>query len=148
MVYKYATPGDRSEEAAMAIREPDANEVARAAEVIVDAFTATDADRYFACFTPDATFCFHSEPARLNDRAAYERLWQQWTSNGWRVRSCVSSAQLVQTFPGGAVFTHDVDTTVATAEGEENTRERETIVFRADGDRLVAIHEHLSPVAD
>lgn len=131
----------------MATPEPRVSDVARAAEDIVDAFAATDGDRYFACFAPDATFCFHTEQSRLNDRATYEKLWRDWTSNGWRVRSCVSSAQLVQTFPGGAVFTHDVATTVATPEGEQSTHERETIVFRTDGDKLVAVHEHLSPVA-
>jgi ketosteroid isomerase-like protein len=129
----------------MATPEPDVREVARAAQGIVDAFAATNGDRYFACFAPDATFCFHTEHERLNDRAAYEKLWREWTTSGWRVRSCVSSAQLVQTFPGGAVFTHDVATTVETADGEQRTLERETIVFRADGDKLIAVHEHLSP---
>jgi ketosteroid isomerase-like protein len=131
----------------MSTHEPTADEVVRAAVNIVEAFAATDGGRYFACFAPDATFCFHTEPARLNDRASYERLWQEWVSSGWRVRACESSDQLVQSFPGGAVFSHDVATTVETAEGEEHTRERETIVFRSDGDRLVAIHEHLSPAA-
>ena len=129
----------------MATHEPTTGQVIEAAQRIVDAFAATDGDRYFDCFSPDATFCFHTEPDRLNDRAAYERLWQEWISSGWRVRSCESSNQLVQTFPGGAVFTHDVATIVATADGEELTHERETIVFRVDDDRLVAIHEHLSP---
>jgi ketosteroid isomerase-like protein len=131
----------------MAALEPGVRDVARAAEEIVDAFAATDGDRYFACFAPDATFCFYTEQSRLNDRAAYEKLWRDWTASGWRVHSCVSSARLVQTFPGGAVFTHDVATTIATAEGEQKTRERETIVFRTEGDKLVAVHEHLSPVA-
>jgi hypothetical protein len=63
------------------------------------------------------------------------------------VRDCTSSNQLVQTFPGGAVFSHDVATTVATADGDEDLRERETIVFRSDDDGLIAIHEHLSPAA-
>lgn len=131
----------------MSIREPSPDDVVRAADAIVAAFAANDGDTYFACFAPDATFCFYAEPKRLDDRSAYEQLWAQWIADGWRVRACTSSHQLVQTFPGGAVFTHDVATTVATAEGEDSTRERETIVFRADGDRLVAIHEHLSPAA-
>jgi ketosteroid isomerase-like protein len=132
----------------MSTQEPTADDVVRAADVIVDAFASNDGERYFACFAPDATFCFYAEPARLNDRASYERLWRGWISDGWRVRACTSSNQLVQTFGGGAVFTHDVATTVATGEGEESTRERETIVFRSDGGRLVAVHEHLSPVPD
>ena len=131
----------------MSTHEPAADDVVRAANAIVDAFAANDGDRYFACFAPEATFCFHTEPSRLDDRASYERLWGEWMTDGWRVRTCTSSNQLVQTFPGGAVFTHDVATTVATADGEDSTRERETIVFRFDGDHLVAIHEHLSPAA-
>lgn len=131
----------------MSSDQPTDHEVIRAAGAIVEAFAATDGDRYFACFAPDATFCFHTEPARLNDRASYERLWRQWTSDGWQVRACESSNQLAQPFPGGAVFTHDVATTVATPDGDEHLRERETIVFRSDGGRLIAIHEHLSPAA-
>lgn len=116
-----------------------------AADAIVDAFAATDGERYFATFAPEATFVFHTEPARLDDRATYERLWTEWIESGWRVTSCTSSNRHVQTFPGGAVFAHDVDTAVETGDGPDAYRERETIVFRADGDRLVAVHEHLSP---
>ncbi len=55
----------------------------------------------------------------------------------------------MQTFPGGAVFSHTVDTTVNTADGRESYRERESIVFRRLGDgELIAIHEHLSTVPD
>ncbi|UOE44102.1 YybH family protein [Agromyces larvae] len=145
----------------MTAREPHAAEVRRAAAEIVDAFAATDGDRYFAAFSPDATFLFHTEPTRLDDRAAYERLWREWVESGWRVRSCESSGSRVQTFPGGAVFTHDVATSVDTGDGAvESYRERETIVFRvadadtdtdtdpddaAAGHALTAVHEHLSP---
>ena len=132
--------------------EPNRESVLSAASEIVDAFAATDGDRYFAAFAPDATFVFHTESERL--RAAYERLWAEWVEGGWRVVSCTSSDQLVQAFPGGAVFTHSVDTTVDTGDGTESSRERETIVFRVDeatdaaAPRLVAIHEHLSPMPD
>jgi hypothetical protein len=53
----------------MSTREPTSDEVMRAAAAIVDAFSETDGTRYFACFAPDATFCFYPEPARLDDRA-------------------------------------------------------------------------------
>ena len=125
---------------------PSRDEVEVAASAIVDAFAATDGDRYFAAFAPDASFVFHSEPARLDDRAAYERLWAEWVEGGWRVTSCTSSDRHVQSFPGGAVFSHSVDTSVETPDGGDSYRERETIVFRADGDGLVAVHEHLSPM--
>ena len=125
---------------------PSRDQVEAAASAIVDAFAATDGDRYFAAFAPVASFVFHSEPARLDDRAAYERLWAEWVEGGWRVVSCTSSDRHVQSFPGGAVFSHSVDTSVETPDGGESYRERETIVFRADGDALVAVHEHLSPM--
>ncbi|MCR8671669.1 nuclear transport factor 2 family protein [Agrococcus sp. HG114] len=128
------------------MRTPERDEVEAAAAAIVDAFAATDGPRYFAGFSPDATFIFHTEPSRLDDRAAYEALWQGWVDGGWRVVSCTSSERLVQTMPGAAVFTHTVDTTVETGDGPESYRERESIVFAVDGDRLVAVHEHLSPL--
>jgi ketosteroid isomerase-like protein len=134
--------------------EPNREAVLAAASEIVDAFAATDGERYFAAFSPEATFLFHTEPQRLADRAAYEQLWAGWVEGGWRVVSCTSSDPLVQTFPGGAVFTHSVATTVDTGEGTESYRERESIVFRVEAatdaaaSRLVAVHEHLSPMPD
>jgi ketosteroid isomerase-like protein len=128
-------------------RTPTVDEVEAAASAIVEAFAATDGPRYFATFAPDATFVFHTEPARLDDRAAYERLWAEWVASGWRVASCASSERRVQPFPGGAVFTHSVETAVETPDGPDAYRERETIVFRTDPTRgLVAVHEHLSPL--
>lgn len=125
---------------------PRPEAVEAAASAIVAAFSATDRDRYFATFAPDATFVFHTEPARLDDRAQYERLWDEWVASGWRVLSCTSSDRRVQAMPGAAVFTHTVDTTVQTADGPESYRERETIVFALEGDELIAVHEHLSPL--
>lgn len=129
----------------MSNREPSREEVLAAADAIVEAFAATDGERYFAGFAPDASFLFHTEPARLDDRGAYEALWREWTGGGWRVLECTSSNRLVQSYPGGAVFSHDVATRVDTGDGEDAYRERETIVFRVHGDGLLAVHEHLSP---
>lgn len=123
---------------------PTHEDVTEAADNIIAAFAATDTDRYFAGFSEDASFVFHPEPARLNSRAEYETLWNGWIAEGWHVVKCDSSQRLIQTFPGGAVFSHTVDTTVATPDGEESYTERETIVFRFEGTELVAIHEHLS----
>lgn len=125
-------------------------EVLAAADRLVAAFAATDTDAYFGCFTPDATFVFHPERERLGDRAAYERLWAGWTASGWRVRSCISTDRLVQTFGGTAVFSHTVRTVTVSDPGAEPdaTTERETIVFVRDGDHVRAVHEHLSPVPD
>ena len=128
----------------MNTREPSASEVHAAADAIVEAFNATDGDRYFSLFAPNASFVFHSEPHRLDSRADYERLWAGWVQDGWRVIECVSTDHLVQTFPGGGVFSHTVFTQVHTPEGDDSYRERETIVFQVDGERLLAVHEHLS----
>lgn len=129
----------------MTLPTPTDEAVRVAASAIVEAFAATDGPRYFSLFAPDATFIFHTEPLRIEDRAAYEAMWEEWVGGGWSVSSCASSAASVQAFPGGAVFTHSVSTSVSTADGPMSYRERETIVFRSDAAGLIAIHEHLSP---
>lgn len=118
--------------------------VLAATDELVAAFAATDTEAYFGCFADDATFVFHPEPARLSDRAAYEAVWAGWLTSGWRVVSCVSSDRLVQTFGDVAVLSHTVDTVVEVDGDRTATRERETIVFALRGDRLLAVHEHLS----
>lgn len=124
------------------------SDVLLAADRLVAAFAATDTDAYFGCFAPEATFVFYPEPARLGDRAEYEQLWASWLEGGWRVETCTSSDRLVQVYGDTAIFTHTVDTVVS-VEGEHTaTRERETIVFVQDGDRLLAVHEHLSSAPD
>lgn len=129
---------------------PDQTAVLAAADAIIEAFAATDTAEYFAGFADDASFIFHPEPARLNSRAEYESLWAGWIASGWRVTSCASTERLVQTFPGGAVFSHTVATSVDTAAGPESYVERETILFQVTGDTqgLVAVHEHLSPMPE
>lgn len=132
---------------AVETRTPSIEQVKDAAANIVSAFAATDTTRYFEGFAPDASFVFHTEQDRLDSRAGYEKLWAGWLADGWRVVACESSNQQVAVFPGGAVFVHDVATTVALPDGEDSYRERETIVFRNSGDSgLIAVHEHLSPM--
>jgi ketosteroid isomerase-like protein len=122
------------------------DQVLTATDELIAAFAANDTVAYFACFTPDATFVFHPEDSRFNDRAAYETVWASWLDSGWRVVSCVSSDRLVQAFADFAVLTHTCDT-VTSVDGQETTlRERESIVFVLDGERLLAVHEHLSPM--
>lgn len=120
-------------------------EVLAAADRLVAAFAATDTAAYFGCFSPEATFVFHTEPARLADRAAYERLWSGWLAEGWRVVACESRDRLVQVVGETAVFTHSVRTTALVDGAEESYDERESIVFARSGDSVVAVHEHLSP---
>lgn len=126
---------------------PTENEVLTAADAIVRAFAATDTNAYFRGFSTNASFVFHPESERLNSRFEYEKLWQQWLDNGWRVTACKSTDRLVQNFPGGAVFSHTVHTSITSNEGSDSYTERETIVFQASESRqLIAIHEHLSTV--
>ena len=116
------------------------------ANSLVAAFAASDADRYFAHFHPDATFLFHDTPGRLESRAAYEALWAEWEQEAsFRVLSCASTAQRVQEYADLAVFTHDVHTVRLIEGAEDEVFERETIVLRRDGDSWTCVHEHLSP---
>jgi ketosteroid isomerase-like protein len=129
-------------------------EVLAAAGALVDAFGRHDTAAYFAAFRPDATFVFHTHPEPLASRAAYEELWASWEQDGFRVLSCASSERSVQELGDVAVFSHRVATRVrlgavvgGVAEAvEEALDERETIVFARDGDRWLAVHEHLSPI--
>ena len=123
-------------------------EVLDAAAAVVAAFGRHDTAAYFAGFREDATFVFPTSPEPLGSRADYERLWQSWEQDGFRVLACTSSEQHVQLLGDTAVFTHRVSTRLrlATDQPEESLDERETIVFARDGDRWLAVHEHLSPV--
>ncbi|WP_026553592.1 nuclear transport factor 2 family protein [Arthrobacter sp. H20] len=122
------------------------DDVAAAAARVVAAFSQTDTEAYFVSFSADATFVFHTEDRRLEQRSEYETLWQSWLADGWRVTECQSSNQSIQLLGDTAVFSHDVKTTINTG---ETTMERETIVFhRDDTGSLLAVHEHLSPLPD
>jgi len=121
-------------------------QVLTATDQLIAAFAANDTAAYFAWFTPDATFVFHPEDRRFEDRADYEAVWASWLASGWRVVSCISSDRMVQNYGNFAVLTHTCDT-VTSVDGQETTlRERESIIFVLDGDRLLAVHEHLSPM--
>ncbi|WP_394254409.1 nuclear transport factor 2 family protein [Pseudoclavibacter helvolus] len=124
---------------------PSEDAVLSAADAIIAAFAATDTAAYFSGFSPEASFVFHPEPARLDSRAEYEVLWAGWVAAGWRVTSCVSTDRLVQVFPGGAVFSHTVATSIDSDQGPASYVERESIIFKVEADNsLIAIHEHLS----
>lgn len=116
------------------------------ADSLVAAFAASDAERYFSHFHPDATFLFHDTPRRLESRAAYEALWTEWELQAdFRVLSCRSSDPRVQEHGDLAVFTHDVHTVRRIQGLEDEVFERETIVLLRDGDTWTCVHEHLSP---
>jgi ketosteroid isomerase-like protein len=125
---------------------PDAEAaVLAAADALIDAFMAHDRDRYFACFAPEATFLFHTHPARLDSRAAYEDLWATWErEDGFRVLGGESSDRRVDILGDTAIFTHSVATRLSLAGQVQSLRERETIVFRLSAGRWLAVHEHLS----
>jgi len=136
----------------LSITTPSEQDVLAAATKLVNAFAQTNTQEYFSLFAPEASFIFHPEASRLSDRASYETLWNSWLDEGWHVTQCQSSDQLVQVFPGGAVFSHTVATSTTTGNQPETATtdsyvERETIIFRQEADgSLIAIHEHLSTV--
>lgn len=119
-------------------------QVLEAAADLVSAFASNDTARYFDCFSEDASFVFHTLAEPLGSRAAYEALWQQWQADGFAVLSCESSNPLVNVQGDAAIFVHDVATHVRVGSEELRLKERETIVFRLEGTRWLAWHEHLS----
>jgi ketosteroid isomerase-like protein len=124
----------------------EVTEVLTAARRLVEAFGAHRREEYFACFAQDATFVFYTTPAVLGSRAEYEAEFDRWERDGFRVLECTSRDQLVQLAGNAAVFSHRVATRAMSGGAEVSSDERETIVFRREGDgRWLAIHEHLSP---
>ena len=124
--------------------------VLQAASALVDAFGRHDVGAYFAAFAEDASFLFHNHPVRLENRAAYQALWQSWeAAAGFRVLACRSSDQHVQWLGSLALFAHQVSTTVQVDGVTQQLQERESILFRQEADgRWLAVHEHLSPLPE
>ncbi|MFF4899722.1 nuclear transport factor 2 family protein [Streptomyces sp. NPDC001068] len=127
----------------------DRKQVLQAADHLVAAYAEGRLDDYFDAFAPDATFVFHTAERRIESVAEYRRVMAGWVQeDGFRVLNCLSYDRLVQLLGETAVFTHSVETRIATGAGEETLHERETVVFRREADgRWLAVHEHLSPLA-
>ncbi|UXH39337.1 YybH family protein [Pseudomonas promysalinigenes] len=121
-------------------------QVRKAAADLIAAFASNDSARYFACFSEDATFLFHTLPQPLLSRREYQALWAQWQAEGFAVLGCESSNVQVSLQGEVAIFMHDVATHIRLAGEEHQLAERETIVFRRQGDHWLACHEHLSVV--
>lgn len=119
-------------------------QIRHAAADLVDAFASNDTERYFDCFSEDASFFFHTLPHPLPSRRAYQEVWQQWQAEGFAVLGCQSSNASVSLQGEVAVFMHDVATRIRLGGVEHALEERETIVFRLHGERWLACHEHLS----
>ena len=122
------------------------NQVMEAASLLVAAFAANDTDAYFAAFSEDASFIFHTCEQVLENRAAYRALWDSWQAEGFRVLECQSlnaQAQLIN--ENAAIFYHEVRTRVLAGGQNISSIERETIIFRREDDgRWLACHEHLA----
>lgn len=122
------------------------DEIRSAAQSIVHAFRDNDEDAYFAGFADDCSFAFHTDPAPLLGAEAWRTAWRELQASGWRVTECRTLWDHVQAVGDGGVYLHELETTAGEPGALETYRERESIVFgRRDG-RLVAVHEHLSPI--
>lgn len=116
-----------------------------AARDLVAAFAAHDRERYFDSFAPNASFIFYSSDRVFQSRAEYESEWKDWEATGFKVLACTSlNSNIMLLASDVAVFTHQVRTTLNTADGVINTGERETIVFQLLDGRWLGVHEHLS----
>lgn len=116
-----------------------------AASKLVAAFAVHDRQRYFDSFASKATFVFYNSDRVFQNRAEYEDEWNAWEETGFKVLACssVNSHVMVLT-QDVAVFTHQVRTTLNTADGVIDTGERETIVFQFLDGKWLGVHEHLS----
>ncbi|KAF1011873.1 MAG: hypothetical protein GAK32_00535 [Pseudomonas fluorescens] len=132
------------------------NEVLKAAADLVSAFARNDREAYFAAFSDDATFVFHTLPGTLPNRDAYQVLWDSWRRDeGFEVLSCTSSNASVSLQGDVAIFIHDVATELRMNGEQFNSQERETIVFKRQGAGAqqekglwLACHEHLSALPE
>lgn len=116
-----------------------------AARDLVAAFATHDRERYFESFAADASFIFYNSDKVFHSRAEYEEEWKEWEATGFKVLACTSMNSNVAVLTSDvAVFTHQVRTTLNTADGVVNTGERETIVFQLINGRWLGVHEHLS----
>lgn len=122
--------------------------VQQAASELINAFASNNSDAYFAAFSEDATFLFYTLPAPLLSRAAYREVWNGWQADGFAVLDCRSSNVHINLHGDTAIFMHDVATRVRFGAEESQFHERESIVFRHDGSRWLACHEHLSAQAE
>ena len=124
-----------------------ADQVEEAVGRIVRAFGSGRLDEYFGSFDPDATFVFHGTERRLESVDDYRRLWQRWIDeDGFEVLECSTSDTRIQLWGDVAVVSHTVTTQVRTHGGNEDQRERESIVLARQPDGLwLGVHEHLSP---
>lgn len=138
-----ANPGQN---AAMQVECADHRDVLQAAATLVEAFASNDSAAYFAAFSEDASFVFHSCATVLVGLDAYRQLWASWQAEGFVVLACTSSKPLLTLQGDSAVFVHEVSTRLRIAGAELHSQERETIVFRRQpGSRQwLACHEHLS----
>lgn len=125
-------------------------QVLEAADALVAAFARNDTEAYFAAFSEDATFIFHTTPGVLESRAAYRAVWDGWQRDGLRVLECRSSNRHLSLLGPVAIFTHDVATRLLLGGETVDSLERETIVFRQQQENApwLACHEHLSAMPD
>jgi ketosteroid isomerase-like protein len=122
------------------------DEVFAAAHGLVDSFDRFDRTAYFAAFDEGASFIFYNSDITFDDRASYEKAWDEWADAGWRVLHCRSVGAKVRMLNDDiAIFTHEVFTTLGPAGEPTDLHERETIVFSKRPPGWIAVHEHLSP---
>jgi ketosteroid isomerase-like protein len=124
----------------------DHDAVLQAAATLIAAFASNDSEAYFAAFSEDASFVFHSCATVLADLNAYRQLWASWQAEGFAVLACTSSKPLLTLQGDCAIFIHEVSTHLRIAGSELHSQERETIIFRRQlcSRRWLACHEHLS----
>ncbi len=129
----------------MSHRTPSRGEVFDAALKLLHAFASGNTKRLYGAFAADAAIVNVTSRTPLSFDEAKRQIWDAWQHRGWRVMQSDSSGAIVQCFEGGAVFSHHVILLIRKSNGETFEQEhRETLVFRADNEQLVIVHQHVS----
>jgi ketosteroid isomerase-like protein len=124
-------------------------EVDAAATALLDAFAANDRVRYFASFTPDATFVFPIVDHVMLSPADYAAEWRGWIDkDDFKITECLSFDRVIQMHGDTAIFIHRTITRSTATSGARTLHERETIVFKKVDGRWLAVHEHVSPLVE
>lgn len=122
-----------------------AKAVEASADRVIEAFGRFDRDAYFVNFDSDATVAFYYSPTTMGVEE-YQRLWEDWVNEGFKVLNCESFNRRVQMITNEVgLFVHDVRTEVHQDGENKVLEERESIVFRKNpSGNWVVVHEHLS----
>lgn len=119
-----------------------------AANHLLECCSARNVPDYLDCFAVDATTVVtYRSPQSFESFGDWAKEINRLEAENTFVVMCLSANQRVQLLSWNvAIFRHDATIVEQDASGRQTIcHERETIIFRLDGDRWLAVHKHISP---